>query len=597
MSMKAIHLALGMLLLAITASAQNNYTGPNNGDWGVAGNWSGGVPTSGQNVVIPNNRAVNVNVNAACNNLTISGGGANSGLNIEDGVTLDVGSALTVNGGNGGSADRTITVGSFSTLECGSLTFGVTGDNSRTITLTTFLSTVNVLGNITMNDNATRHSISISGSTLNLSGSITGGNFTASLLATVNYNGGSAQTIRAASYPYLNFSGGGTKTLGGAVTVTSGSAFTSGVVVSTGANLLSYNDGATVSGASNNSFVAGPVRKTGNETFTFPVGASGTGYHPIIISAPSANTEQFTAEYVRSSATTLGPVTASGVYGVSNCEYWRLNRNVGSTNVNVTIGWTATSGCGSAYVTTLTGLQVASFNGTSWNTSAVNGNSGNTTAGTVTRNAFNAFGNGTSTFSSFALSNVNSNNGSPLPAIYGRVKATSKASGVKIDWEVLTETEVQYYSIDHSTDGVHFNSIHQELPAANDGSRAEYSFLHTTPANGINYYRIKSMEVTGRNHYTIIMKVDTRDGAASITLYPNPVVGNSFSIQASNFVKGQYTINVYSATGQEVYTQAWSHSGGSTTETIQLPSTIRKGMYQLVVSNDENKFMKTFIVQ
>jgi hypothetical protein len=139
--------------------------------------------------------------------------------------------------------------------------------------------------------------------------------------------------------------------------------------------------------------------------------------------------------------------------------------------------------------------------------------------------------------------------------------------------------------------------VYQQPALANNAGRYDYSYLHQTPAGGVNYYRIKSMELTGRSHYTIIMKVDIQSGAAAIVVYPNPLTGNDFSLQTTNLPKGQYQLRVYNATGQNIYAQVITHAGGSATQSVQLPSSIRKGIYQLVVNSDEIKITQTIVVQ
>jgi hypothetical protein len=125
------------------------------------------------------------------------------------------------------------------------------------------------------------------------------------------------------------------------------------------------------------------------------VGAIGTAHQQIGISAPSSTSSAFVAEYVRSSGAALGPVTAPGLSSVSDCEYWRLDRTAGSSNVNVTLHWTPVSGCGGGqYIPNLNDIAVASFNGAEWNTAGRSSATGNPTMfGSVTWNNVSSFGN------------------------------------------------------------------------------------------------------------------------------------------------------------------------------------------------------------
>ena len=167
-----------------------------------------------------------------------------------------------------------------------------------------------------------------------------------------------------------------------------------------------FNDGATVSGASVASFVDGRVWKQGDDPFTFPIGNDGI-YSPLTISAPVNAEDVFSAHYVRSGGDpTLWGISDSGLYSVSNCEYWELNAGYENYNYNftsyvdVSVGWNASSSCGSSsYITNVPDVNLAHFNGASWNSHGGSG-TGTTTNGSVTWSRVNNFG-------SFTLGNLN----------------------------------------------------------------------------------------------------------------------------------------------------------------------------------------------
>ncbi|MBK8141739.1 MAG: hypothetical protein IPK57_12580 [Chitinophagaceae bacterium] len=158
----------------------------------------------------------------------------------------------------------------------------------------------------------------------------------------VNYNGTSGtQTVKSDTYADITFSGGATKTIAaGGIIITDDATFTSGIVNSSVTNSITFNDNATTTGANDASFVNGPIVKNGNDAFDFPVGTiiGGNRYHPISIGVPSASTT-FEAEYIRASSVLLEPDLNTGVYAVSACEYWRLDRTGASATADVTLYW------------------------------------------------------------------------------------------------------------------------------------------------------------------------------------------------------------------------------------------------------------------
>ena len=111
----AIRLLLMILFLCVfvnVASAQTNiWDGSSSNNWNTAANWNQNhVPTSAEDVVIPNGFTVTVNVNAAtCKSLSVSGSltignnNNNRNLTVSGNVTINSGGAFN-SGGDGGNA-------------------------------------------------------------------------------------------------------------------------------------------------------------------------------------------------------------------------------------------------------------------------------------------------------------------------------------------------------------------------------------------------------------------------------------------------------------------------------------------------------------
>lgn len=198
------------------------------------------------------------------------------------------------------------------------------------------------------------------------------------------------------------------------------------------------------------------------------------------------------------------------------------------------------------------------------------------------------------TVNSFGACNISE---APLPVKFYNVKASPLGTGIKIEWSNLTETDVNNYTIERSADGQLFTALSELTATKNDGGRADYSYLDALPLNGVSYYRIRSTEFDGAKLYSIIVRVSPKDAVADIVIYPNPVTGGLLSLQATQLVKGDYTISIFNAGGQQVHQQRFSHNGGFVTQSVQLPATINAGMYSLQVSSSEMKLTKAFIIR
>lgn len=418
--------------------------------------------------------------------------------------------------------------------------------------------------------------------------------------ATVFFNGTANQVIGGSvssnfNNLTVNNTGGGGITLDITTYIDGNCDFTAGVITSAGSKLLVFNDNATTTNANNNvtdpSYVNGPVKKIGNDAFTFPTGKTGAGYHLCGISAPANTTDAFTAEYMRASATGLGNITAVGLYHVSNCEYWKLDRVAGTSNVNVTLSWNGLSNCNAAvYVNDLASLVVAHFNGSNWNTYGTNGYAGNVSAGTVTWN-------GVASFSSFSLGS-NSPATNPLPVKFSAIKAFPVGIDNRIEWTNQTEEGIEKYEVEKSVDGSSFATMNEVIAKYNAGTKAEYNELDVNVNDNTTWYRIKAVELSGSVIYSPIVKVGrTAPADLQLSIYPNPVRGNQFTIQLNSRGRKNYAIRIFNQAGQQVYFSNWQHNGGEASQTIEFPATIPKGLYIVNISSDETFINSKLSVQ
>jgi len=365
---------------------------------------------------------------------------------------------------------------------------------------------------------------------------------------------------------------------------------TAGLITTT-TNLLTLGPSATATAPSATSFVNGPLAKIGTTAFTFPVGKAGEGYRTIAIGDITGNAI-FRAEFFRSNP--AGGTLGAGLTQKSACEYWDLAKTGGGNGVkaNVTLSWEPSSPCGnsSVYVTNPVTLRVAHLVSGTWVNEGRSASTGDNASGTVTSQ------NDINNFSPFVLASSTSLD-NPLPVLFANVKAYEKNGGVQVDWSNLTEKDVASYDVEHSVNGTDFSSISQQLPTSNQNDKVDYSAFDANPADGVNYYRIKAQETTGKIVYSKILSVNVGSSNQSLRLYPNPVKGNQINISMSNIKRGQYTLRVINTAGQDIFRQVINNQSSTLTQTLDLPATIKAGVYNLVINGDNYRETKTFIVQ
>ena len=648
---------LAFMLLASTTNAQR--TASASGPWNNTATWGGAsVPTSSDDVTINNGVTVTVNVaNAQCKSITIGSTSTPGGITINGTNSLSVTNDVNIGALLDNSSGVTIAVGA-GTFSCANFTMadvnsGISNDN---ITLSISSGTATITGSVTMNGSNSENFVTITGAgTLNVGdlSPVTGG-FVLSGTCTVKYTGGT-EVIRPASYNNLILSGSGAKTVSGAVidgtlslqgtvtatgttsvtfnagstleyagsvaqtstnfefpstngprnltinnsngvtlhaarTISSVLTLTAGNLNTTATNILNIANNATATAGSDNSFVNGPLRKTGNDAFTFPVGVAGQGIRPITISAPGSINSVFTAEFKKVDPHTLGNIYGPGLVNISACEYWNLvNTGTTSNLANVVLSWSAYSCNGASYVGNLSSLRVSRYNAGTWVDLGNASTTGSLTVGTVTSNV-----NPISAFGQFVLATSAVDN--PLPVMFADVKGYQKNNGVQIEWSNLTERDLTNYIVERSTNGTSYSEIAQQAARSNNNDKQSYVAFDATPVMGANYYRVKVNEINGKIIYSKVIRVDIAKSAQGFSLYPNPVTGNVISVSLNNKA-GQYNVKVSTNGGQQVYSGKLNHQGGSMTQTIELPSSVKPGVYNIVISGDNYREAKMFVVQ
>ena len=170
-------------------------------------------------------------------------------------------------------------------------------------------------------------------------------------------------------------------------------------------------------------------------------------------------------------------------------------------------------------------------------------------------------------------------------------------AAIKVDWKVAQESGIRQYVVERSADGRNFTAGANVVATGNRGGDVSYAWLDATPLSGSNFYRIKSLGLNGEIKYSPVVKVLTGNILPSFTIAPNPVEGSVVNIQFKNQLQGRYALRLLALTGETVFTAVKEHTGGTSTQLVELPSTIARGAYQLeIISPDKVREVQTLFI-
>ncbi len=139
-----------------------------------------------------------------------------------------------------------------------------------------------------------------------------------------------------------------------------------------------------------------------------------------------------------------------------------------------------------------------------------------------------------------------------LPVEWGQVEAQENTAGVKISWSTMREQNNHGFEIERSFDARVFENIGWVEGNGNSTTISQYQFNDKRPHQGINYYRLKQIDIDGAVSYSPIVEV-TLTNEKLLEVYPNPVSDGMVTVAIGNWASDRVTLTVVSTLGQVVW--------------------------------------------
>jgi len=168
------------------------------------------------------------------------------------------------------------------------------------------------------------------------------------------------------------------------------------------------------------------------------------------------------------------------------------------------------------------------------------------------------------------------------------VQATKADNEVLIGWESAVNSDHHYFEVERSIDGENFSTIYKTT----DRTQRQFTTDHS-PANGVNYYRIKAVGRTSVQYSERATVIFNNDRL--VKLYPNPV-REEMQLELTGLAAGKYQLQVINFAGQVInYKQV--ELGHQFTKLTMNTSGIAPGKYQLCIrkANGEIVDVKAFV--
>ncbi|MEO1518573.1 MAG: T9SS type A sorting domain-containing protein [Bacteroidota bacterium] len=167
-------------------------------------------------------------------------------------------------------------------------------------------------------------------------------------------------------------------------------------------------------------------------------------------------------------------------------------------------------------------------------------------------------------------------NSAQLPVELVSFTATPVKNLVSLEWQTATEINNDYFVVEHSVDGKNFKDLEMVLGAGNAAAVQNYSYLHETPSNGSNYYRLRQVDFDGTASYSAVEIANLKEGK-EFRIYPT-LTKEFLQLEMPGLDRQEVRIDIFHLSGQLV--RSYQLDGGIQNERLDVHS-LEAGHYIL----------------
>ncbi|NBB22284.1 T9SS type A sorting domain-containing protein [Runella sp. CRIBMP] len=112
---------------------------------------------------------------------------------------------------------------------------------------------------------------------------------------------------------------------------------------------------------------------------------------------------------------------------------------------------------------------------------------------------------------------------SSLPVRLISFKSEAQSAVIELTWQTGEEINNSHFEIERSSNAQNFEAIGRIMGTGNSTAKQIYSYVDVSPKIGLNYYRLKQVDLDGQFEYSRIVSARLT-GFGLFKAYPNPVV-------------------------------------------------------------------------
>ncbi len=179
----------------------------------------------------------------------------------------------------------------------------------------------------------------------------------------------------------------------------------------------------------------------------------------------------------------------------------------------------------------------------------------------------------------------------PVELVYFRAQQY-EAREVGLSWYTASEINNAGFMLEHSTTGDNWTEL-DFVPGKGTTSAAQsYSYMHQAPSSGINYYRLKQIDLDGSFEYSDIVSAEIGGNTNGMFFSPNPADADAsviLHLLMENFEEGR--LEVFDINGKVIL----SKDIDKTSLPFEI-TRLSKGIYYTVITYGQNRLVEPLVV-
>jgi hypothetical protein len=183
-------------------------------------------------------------------------------------------------------------------------------------------------------------------------------------------------------------------------------------------------------------------------------------------------------------------------------------------------------------------------------------------------------------------------NGQSLPVTLLSFTAKPEGDRVQLAWVTAAERNADRFVVERSVDLSEYTNVNEVIAKGTTNERQYYGLTDLNPLPGINYYRLKQIDLDGAVHKFKPVSVIIRATEPFVAVYPNPASPNRIHLRLWN--ADGAIVRLLTVTGQVMTGRLERQSGGAD---LLFDNPLPTGLYWLEMQLNERRQLIKVLVQ